>query len=92
MIEKIENDELMGLPYNKEPLKKYLHIHHNAYAGFGASLVRNIKEYWFSRNGIIHTHRIEDFENLDNRRIAVGLPPWQLEKDIYELIRKKYGF
>lgn len=67
LIEKIENDELMGLPYNKEPLKKYLHIHHNAYAGFGASLVRNIKEYWFSRNGIIHTHRIEDFEKILNQ-------------------------
>ena len=34
---------------------------------------------------------IEDFENLDKRRIAVGLPPWQLKKDILELIKKKYG-
>lgn len=34
---------------------------------------------------------IEDFENLDKRRIAVGLPPWQLRKDILELIKKKYG-
>ena len=34
---------------------------------------------------------IDDFENLDKRRIAVGLPPWQLEKDIHELIKKKYG-
>lgn len=36
--------------------------------------------------------KIDDFENLDNRRIAVGLPPWQLEKDIHQLLRKKYGF
>lgn len=35
--------------------------------------------------------KIEDFENLDKRRIAVGLPPWQLEKDIHQLLRKKYG-
>ena len=35
---------------------------------------------------------IEDFENLDKRRVAVGLAPWQLDKDIYGLIRKKYGF
>ncbi len=34
---------------------------------------------------------IDDFENLDKRRIAVGLPPWQLRKDILELIKKKYG-
>ena len=34
---------------------------------------------------------IEDFENLDKRRIAVGLPPWQLRKDILELITKKYN-
>ncbi len=36
--------------------------------------------------------KIDDFENLDKRRIAVGLPPWQLEKDIRQLLRKKYGF
>ncbi len=35
--------------------------------------------------------KIDDFENLDKRRIAVGLPPWQLEKDIHQLLRKKYG-
>ncbi|WP_333809987.1 hypothetical protein [Flavobacterium sp.] len=35
--------------------------------------------------------KIDDFENLDKRRIAVGLPPWQLRKDILELIKKKYG-
>lgn len=35
--------------------------------------------------------KIDDFENLDKRRISVGLPPWQLEKDIRQLLRKKYG-
>ncbi|MFT5754876.1 MAG: hypothetical protein ACI924_002123 [Flavobacterium sp.] len=37
------------------------------------------------------SERINDFENLDKRRIAVGLAPWQLDKDILELITKKYN-
>ena len=40
---------------------------------------------------IILMEKIDDFENVDKRRIAVGLPPWQLRKDILELIKKKYG-
>ncbi|MDI6049005.1 hypothetical protein QLS31_04105 [Flavobacterium sp. XS2P24] len=66
LIEKIENDKLVGLPYNKEPLKGYLHIHHNTYSGFGASLVRNVKEYWF-KNGVIRPHRVEEFEEILNQ-------------------------
>jgi hypothetical protein len=64
LIEKIENNEIVGLPYNNEPLKGYLHIHHNAYAGYGSSLVRNVKEYWFSRNGVIHPKKIEEFGKI----------------------------
>ncbi len=64
LIEKIENDELVGLSYNNKPLKEYLHIHHNAYSGYGASLVRNVKEYWFNRNGVIHPKKIEEFEKI----------------------------
>lgn len=67
LIEKIENDKLVSLPYDKEPLKGYLHIHHNACSGFGASLVRNVKEYWFSRNGVIRPHRVEEFEEILNQ-------------------------
>ncbi|WP_339839157.1 hypothetical protein [uncultured Flavobacterium sp.] len=37
------------------------------------------------------SERINDFENLDKRRMAVGLAPWQLDKDILELITKKYN-
>lgn len=67
IIEKIEDNELVGLPYNKEPLKAYLHIHHNIYGGLGASLVRNVKEYWFSRKGVMHPHRVEEFEKILNQ-------------------------
>ena len=41
LIEKIEDDELVGNPFNKLPLKGCLHIHHNAYSAFGSSIVRN---------------------------------------------------
>lgn len=34
---------------------------------------------------------IKDFNNVDKRRIAVGLRPYQMEKDHFELIRKKYN-
>lgn len=67
IIEKIEDNELVGLPYNKEPLKAYLHIHHNIYGGLGASLVRNVKEYWFSRKRVMHLPRVEEFEKILNQ-------------------------
>jgi hypothetical protein len=67
LIEKIEDNKLISSPFKKEPLNGYLHIHHNAYSGFGASLVRNVKEYWFSRNGVIHPHRVEEFEKILNQ-------------------------
>lgn len=66
LIEKIEEDKLCGRPFDKEPLKGYLHIHHNACAGFGSSLVRNVKEYWF-KNGVIRPDRIEEFEEILNQ-------------------------
>jgi hypothetical protein len=37
------------------------------------------------------SERINDYKNLDKRRIAVGLAPWQLDKDIFELITEKYN-
>lgn len=69
LIENIENDELLGLPYNKKPLKDYFHIHHNACSGLGSSLIRNVKEYWFNRNGIIQPYRVEEFEEILNQNI-----------------------
>ena len=51
--------------------------------------VNGVYDYAIYNN--IGTDQINDFENLDKRRIAVGLPPWQLRKDVLELIKKKYG-
>lgn len=62
---------------------------------YGSLIDSNLRSVGIYRYGIynnIKKDKIDDFENLDNRRIAVGLPPWQLQKDIFELIRKKYGF
>jgi hypothetical protein len=62
------------------------------YGNLSDSLLRSngIFEYGIYQN--VDKEKINDFENLDKRRISVGLPPWQLEKEINILIRKKYGF
>jgi hypothetical protein len=36
--------------------------------------------------------RIKDFENLDKRRISVGLPPWKLKKKVDSLRRAYYNY
>ena len=61
------------------------------YGGLSDSILRSngVFDYGIYQN--IGKDKINDFENLDKRRIAVGLPPWQLRKDILELIKKKYG-
>jgi replicative superfamily II helicase len=62
---------------------------------YGRLIDSNLRSNGIFQYGIynnVKKERIEDFENLDKRRVAVGLAPWQLDKDIYELIRKKYGF
>jgi len=62
---------------------------------YGRLIDSNLRSNGIFKYGIynnVKKERIEDFENLDKRRVAVGLAPWQLDKDIYELIRKKYGF
>lgn len=62
---------------------------------YGRLIDSNLRSNGIFQYGIynnVRKERIEDFENLDKRRVAVGLAPWQLDKDIYELIRKKYGF
>lgn len=62
---------------------------------YGRLIDSNLRSNGIFQYGIynnVKKDRIEDFENLDKRRVAVGLAPWQLDKDIYELIRKKYGF
>jgi hypothetical protein len=67
IIEKMEDDKMVGSQFKGQLFKDYFHIHHNTYSGFGASLVRNVKEYWFSRNGVIHPHRVEEFEKILNQ-------------------------
>lgn len=44
--------------------------------------------------GIYHntdSSQIKDFKNVDKRRISVGLRPYKMEKEHFELIRKKYN-
>lgn len=55
------------------------------------SNLRSNGVYLYGIYNNIGPDKIDDFENLDKRRIVVGLPPWQLRKDILELIKKKYG-
>jgi hypothetical protein len=64
----------------------------NIYGSIVDSNLRSNGVYLYGIYSGIGSDLIEDFENLDKRRVAVGLAPWQLDKDIYELIRKKYGF
>jgi len=63
----------------------------NIYGDLIDSNLRSNGVYLYGIYNNIGPDKIEDFENLDKRRIAVGLPPWQLRKDILELIKKKYG-
>jgi hypothetical protein len=63
----------------------------NIYGDLIDSNLRGSGGYQYGIYSGIEKDLIEDFENLDKRRIAVGLPPWQLRKDILELIKKKYG-
>jgi len=61
---------------------------------YGSLIDSNLRSNGVYLYGIyrgIESDLIEDFENLDKRRIAVGLPPWQLRKDFLELITKKYN-
>lgn len=63
----------------------------NIYGDLIDSNLRGNGVYLYGIYSGIEKDLIEDFDNLDKRRIAVGLPPWQLRKDILELIKKKYG-
>ena len=63
----------------------------NIYGDLIDSNLRGNGVYLYGIYSGIEKDLIEDFDNLDKRRIAVGWPPWQLRKDILELIKKKYG-
>lgn len=64
IIECLELDMLVGKPFNGKYLNGYMHVHHGAFASFGYSLARNIKEYWYDKKGKIKKERKEDFLNL----------------------------
>lgn len=64
LIEKIEKKKVTGTHFSNEPLKGYLHVHHNTYAGMGYSLIRNVREYWFNNNGELKKNRIKEFSEL----------------------------
>lgn len=51
--------------------------------------INGVFDYGIYQN--VGPDQINDYENLDKRRIAVGLPPWQLRKDVLELIKKKFN-
>lgn len=64
LIENLENKKVQGLPFNNEPLKSYLHIHLSPYSSIGYSIIRNVREYWFSPKGKIKNTKIDDFEKI----------------------------
>ena len=59
-----EHKKIIGLPFQNEPLKGYLHVHHNSYSSLGYSIIRNIKEYWFNKSGEIKNIRKTDFDEI----------------------------
>lgn len=44
--------------------------------------------YGIYRN--VDSSEIKDFENLDKRRLSIGLPTWEMKKKIIELLLEKY--
>ena len=63
----------------------------NIYGELIDSNLRSTGLYDYGIYNNVKPERINDFENLDKRRISVGLAPWQLDKDIHALITKKYN-
>jgi hypothetical protein len=64
LIENIETMKVIGSSFSNEPLKDYLHIHHNTYSSLGYSIARNVKEFWFNKQGKIKNERNQDFEQI----------------------------
>lgn len=60
LIELVEQKKRNGDDFNGSVLKGFSKIHHGAYSSNGYSTVRNIKEFWFTKNGRIRL-------NLENR-------------------------
>lgn len=64
LIGKIESNEVIGKTFSGSILSGYMHIHHNSVGTMGSSLVRNIREYWFTRTGQLKNDRKNEFEKL----------------------------
>lgn len=64
LIEYLEKDKQAGTTFNRSVLKGYMHIHHGAFATFGYSLVRNVKEYWFNKNKKIKRERTSEYQSI----------------------------
>tara|TARA_R110000850_G_scaffold190308_2_gene316166 strand:- start:6159 stop:7067 length:909 start_codon:yes stop_codon:yes gene_type:complete len=55
------------------------------------SRLRRAEQFWYGIYNNADSTKIKDFKNIDKRRVAVGLRPYQMEKEYFELIRKKYN-
>lgn len=62
-IELIENNERIGKPFTRLPLKGFYHVHHSPIAGKGYPYIRNIIEYWY-HNGKIKPQKQAIFDSL----------------------------
>ncbi|MBT6686638.1 MAG: hypothetical protein HN704_01395 [Bacteroidetes bacterium] len=62
LIEK-ENTNLSN-QFKHKPLQGLYKFHHNAYSGIGYSLLMNIRNYWFNKQGQIHKKRKADYKNI----------------------------
>lgn len=63
-IESLENNLIQHKPFERTPdLIGYSKAHHGAYSSIGYSIVRNIREFWYS-NGQIRRKLEEDFQKI----------------------------
>jgi hypothetical protein len=53
-------------------------------------LVQGTKKSLYAAYSNTTDEQIEDIEHLDERRMSIGMPTWQMEKRRMELISKKY--
>lgn len=79
LIEFYQTSEILNLIENLElsvegnlfksknsPLNGIYKIHHGAYNTLGASLVINVKNYWYNKNNQIRTERESEFDEIYN--------------------------
>ncbi len=92
LIMHIQGEE--NLNYFKPIFLEWVRCGKTDYTSIYANLVdsndrsRGVFTYGIYSN--IKPEQIKDFENLDERRVSVGLRPWEMEKEVQELLRLKY--